>query len=82
MEIIFVLMGLLLLVGCAKDITQAEAAGIATTYIIETVGFEEQVEVHSITLKSDGWYVQLILGDDKGTVILDNFVRLETYKWV
>jgi hypothetical protein len=80
-----ILIGLIVLTGCAKDITQAEAAGIATSYVIEQVGFEETVEVHGITLKSDGWYVQLILGDDKGTVILDkkgNFVKLETYKWV
>jgi len=81
-----IVVGLFSLAGCAKNITQAEAGGIATAYIIENVGLgNEAIEIHDITLKSDGWYVQLLIGDDQGTIILDekgNFVRLEAYKWV
>jgi len=80
-----VIFSLILLTGCVKDITQAEAGGIATTYLINQIGIEEPVVVHQIILKQDGWHVQVMIGDDKGTVILDRkgeFESLEAYTWV
>ncbi|PIN76162.1 hypothetical protein COV17_03180 [Candidatus Woesearchaeota archaeon CG10_big_fil_rev_8_21_14_0_10_36_11] len=76
---------LIFLTGCAKDITQADAGGIATTYLINQIGIEEPIVVHQVILKQDGWHVQVMIGDDEGTVILDRkgeFVTLEAYTWV
>jgi hypothetical protein len=86
-KILFILFILsLFLLGCAKDITQSEAAGIATQHIISEYGITtEALEIHEITLRNDGWYVKVLIGDDKGTVIIDkkgNVLDLKSYEWI
>jgi hypothetical protein len=89
MKKIIILIGLIatlfLLVGCAKDITETGARNIAQQYMVNELRTEEPVVINQVFLSNDGWHVQLTVGDDKGTVIIDKKGKvkgLETYKWI
>ncbi|MEK6984406.1 MAG: hypothetical protein AABX33_07570 [Nanoarchaeota archaeon] len=79
---------LLVLPGCAKDITNEEAEKIAKEYIISKIGQptpEEPLIIANTFLQDDEWHVQLSIGDDRGTVILNKkgkVVKIEENQWI
>ncbi|MBI2652464.1 hypothetical protein HYX00_03270 [Candidatus Woesearchaeota archaeon] len=85
---IFLLLILILFTGCAKDITNEEAEKIANEYIISKIGQptpEEPLIIANTFLQDKEWHVQLTIGDDRGTVILNKkgkVVRIEENKWI
>ena len=85
---IFLLLILIIFTGCAKDITNEEAEKIAKEYVISKIGQptpEEPLIIANIFLQDKEWHVQLTIGDDRGTVILNKkgkVVRIEENKWI
>lgn len=81
------LVSILILVGCSKPITQQEAQQIAKDYVLTEFGAPEDgdLTISQSILKDDGWHVQLIVGDDKGTVIINkrgDVIKFEAYEWI
>jgi hypothetical protein len=78
----------LFILGCGKEITQKEAETIALTHIVSTYDaptMQDRLAVSQTFLAEDGWHVQLIIGDDEATVILDKkgkILDVKTYEWV
>jgi len=83
--IIGLIVALVLVVGCAKDITQAEAQTIAQQYVINEVRPSEPIVINNVFLTDGGWHAQLTVGDDKATIIISKkgeVERLHTYGWI
>lgn len=62
---------LMIIVGCTKDITQSEAENIARQHILAESYSKEPLIINNAFIKNEEWHVQLTVGDDKGTVIIN-----------
>ena len=84
----FILVAVVLLMGCAKDITNAEAGATAYQYVMERIGQQptgESFELHEPQFKNEKWYVYGNIEDDKLTVIMDKkgkVLEFVAYEWV
>jgi len=80
-----IVLAMITLIGCTPDITEEEAKTIAADYIISEIGTpSEPMTISKTFLEDNEWHVQFIVGDDKGTAVLDkkgNFQRLDSYRW-
>ncbi|MBW3000108.1 hypothetical protein KY339_05540 [Candidatus Woesearchaeota archaeon] len=89
-KLLFIILIIILIAGCGKTtptklVTKGEAGSIATSYVIDDIGTEEPVTITQIYLKDNNWNVEMIVGDDKGTVIIDrkgNIIDVAEYEWV
>ena len=70
--IFFILIFVIFIAGCARDVTKEEAENIAKEYIISKnlTDARSPLQISNTFLQNDEWHIQLIVGDDKGTIIL------------
>lgn len=80
------LLSLIFLLGCARDITKGEAENITKDYVISKIGQNpnEPLIISNIFLKENEWYVQISVGDDKGTLVLDKKGKIIKFedRWI
>lgn len=77
---------IIFIVGCAREVTKEEAENIAEEYVISKnlTGKGNPLQISNTFLQNNEWHVQLIVGDDKGTIVLSKkgkILRTED-KWI
>lgn len=90
-KLLFILLvvGIVVVSGCGRNITEQEAVSIATEYVALEfnliVNPDEPLTISNVFFKDEQWHIQLTAGDDKATVILDKkgkVISFEKYKWI